>query len=242
MTLAGLRVLVTRAVEDAPELEELLRQRGADPLRMPCIAFEDGPDLPRIAERIRKRGADLVVVASPHAARRLVALCGRLDVPLAAVGAATARELPGQVLVPRRGTGADALVRELRDRVAGLRVFVPRAEGGNPALLDGLRAAGAHVEALTLYRTVTAEKAAPDALRTLRAGGVAAIAFASGSAARGFAELAGAPAAAGSAVACLGKQCADEAAQSGIRVDAVADGGLVELCDAVALAVRLRKG
>jgi len=242
VTLAGVRVLVTRAVEDAPELEELLRARRADPLRMPCIAFEDGPDLSRIAERIGNREADLIVVASPHAARRLVALCSRIDVPLAAVGTATARELPGQVAVPRQGTGADALVRELRDRVAGQRVLVPRAEGGNPALLDGLRAAGARVEALTLYRTVTARQAAPDVLRTLREGGVAAIAFASGSAARGFAELAGAPAAADSAVACLGKQCADEAARAGIRVDAVADGGLMDLCDAVALAVRVRKG
>jgi uroporphyrinogen-III synthase len=241
VTLSGLRILVTRAVEDAPELEELLRARGADPLRMPCIAFEDGPDLSRIVERIRDGQADLIVVASPHAARRLVALCGRIEAPLAAVGAATARELPGEVLVPRQGTGADALVRELRDRVAGQRVLVPRAEGGNPALLEGLRAAGARVEALTLYRTVTARQAAPAALRALREGSVAAIAFASGSAARGFAELAGAPAAANAAVACLGEQCADEAARAGIRVDATAEGGLVELCDAVALAVRGRK-
>jgi uroporphyrinogen-III synthase len=242
VTLSGLRVLVTRAVEDAPALEELLRERGADPLRMPCIAFEDGPDSSRIAERIRNRQADLIVVASPHAARRLVALCGRIEVPLAAVGAATARELPGQVAIPRQGTGADALVRELGDRVAGQRVLVPRAEGGNPALVDGLRAAGARVEALTLYRTVTARQVPPAPLQALRDGGVAAITFASGSAARGFAELAGAPAAARAAVACLGKQCADEAARAGIRVDAVADGGLIELCDAVALAMQVRKG
>ena len=38
MTLRGTRVLVTRAVEDAPEFEELLRARGAVPVRMPCIA------------------------------------------------------------------------------------------------------------------------------------------------------------------------------------------------------------
>jgi uroporphyrinogen-III synthase len=217
--------MVTRAGEDAPELEALLRERGATTVRMPCIAFENG--------------ADLVGVASPQAARRLLSLCGPLRVPLAAVGAATARELPGEVLVPREGTGADALLRELRGRVQGLRVLVPRAEGGNPALVDGLREAGARVEALTLYRTVTAPEAAPAALQELRQGAVDAISFASGSAARGFAELAGAAAAGRAAVACMGNQCAREAAAAGLRVDAVADGGLAELCDAVALAVQL---
>ena len=67
MTLAGARVLVTRAAEDAPELEDLLRERGAVPLRMPCIAFEDGPDTARIASVLRERQADLIVVASPNA-------------------------------------------------------------------------------------------------------------------------------------------------------------------------------
>ena len=37
MTLRGKRVLVTRAAEDAPEFEDLLRGRGAVPVRMPCI-------------------------------------------------------------------------------------------------------------------------------------------------------------------------------------------------------------
>ena len=241
MKLDGLRVLVTRAAEDAPELEALLRERGATPVRMPCIAFEDGPDTARIASAVKSGEVDLVAVASPHAARRLLALCGPLRVPLAAVGAATARELPGEVLVPREGTGAEALVRELRGRVQGLRVLIPRAEGGNPALVDGLREAGAEVEACTLYRTVTASQAAPAALLALREGAVDAISFASGSAARGFAELAGAPAASRAAVACMGKQCAREAAAVGLRVDAVADGGLIELCDALALAVRIHK-
>jgi len=242
MTLAGARVLVTRAAEDAPELEDLLRERGAVPLRMPCIAFEDGPDTARIASVLRERQADLIVVASPNAARRLLALHGAQGVPFAAAGAATARELPGDVIVPRAGVGADALVREIGGRVRGKRVLVARGEGGNPALVEGLRAAGAIVEACTLYRTVTAKKADPEALRALREGQVDAIAFASGSAARGFAALAGAASAERSAVACMGRQCAGEARKAGLRVDAVADGLLPELCDAVALALRAGKG
>ncbi|HEY6911875.1 MAG TPA: uroporphyrinogen-III synthase [Myxococcales bacterium] len=235
MTLRGVRVLVTRAAEDAPELEDLLRQRGAVPVRMPCIQFEDAPEAGRVAELVRAR-PDLVVVSSPHAARRLLALCGRLEVPLAAVGAATARELPGEVLVPGAGAGAAALLDVLRDRVSGKRVLVPRAEGGNPALVEGLRAAGAHVEILTLYRTVPAKSADLSLLQ-----GLGAISFASGSAVRGFVSLAGPEAARGAAIACMGENCAEEVRRCGLHPDAVAAGGLNELCDALALAVRLHK-
>ncbi|HET7787220.1 MAG TPA: uroporphyrinogen-III synthase [Myxococcales bacterium] len=235
MSLQGVRVLVTRAAEDAPELEDLLRLRGAVPVRMPCIQFEDAPDAARVARILAASPPDLVVVSSPHAARRLLALCGRLDVPLAAVGTATARELPGEVLVPEAGTGASALLAALRDRVAGRRVLVPRAEGGNPALVDGLRAAGAHVEVLTLYRTVAAKSADLSLLQ-----GLGAISFASGSAVRGFVSLAGADAR-GAAIACMGENCAEEVKRCGLRPDAVAAGGLSELCDALALAVRARK-
>ena len=69
-----------------------------------------------------------------------------------------------------------------------------------------------------------------------------AIAFASGSAARGFAALAGPASAERTAVACMGRQCAEEAGKAGLRVDAVADGSLPELCDAVVLALHARKG
>jgi len=238
VTLQGVRVLVTRAAEDAPELEDLLRRRGAVPVRMPCIRFEDAPGATKVAQILGAGGArpDLVVVSSPHAARRLRALCGRIDVPLAAVGEATARELPGEVLVPETGAGASALLALLGNRVAGKRVLVPRAEGGNPALVDGLRAAGAEVETLTLYRTVPETSADLSLLQGLHA-----ITFASGSAVRGFVSLAGAGAARGVAIACMGENCAEEVRRCGLRPDAVAAGGLNELCDALALALRAGK-
>ena len=81
-----------------------------------------------------------------------------------------------------------------------------------------------------------AAAAPPEAARLLRGGGVEAIAFASGSAARGFAALFGAeaPALAGRArVACMGKTCAADARAAGLRVDAVAAGGLPDLVDAL---------
>ena len=233
-----LRVLVTRAVEEAEELEKLLRERGMTPVRFPCIAFEDGPDLARIAEAVRE-GPDFIVVSSPHAARRLLELIGRTSIRsrFAAVGEGTARLLSGDVVVPREGTGAEALVDVLAPLVRGKRVLVSRAKRSNPALVDGLVAAGATVEALTLYRTVTPKTADLSLLN-----GLDAITFASGSAVRGFVELAGADAAKGATVACLGAQTAREAEVAGIRVDAYSGGSLPELCDSLALAVTARKG
>jgi uroporphyrinogen-III synthase len=242
LPLDGKRVLVTRAAEDSAELVGLLRERGARPLLLPCIAFEDGPDAPRVAEAVRR--AELVIVSSPHAARRLAALVPELGrARLAAVGEATARALPGEARAPRAGAGAQALLDELGDSVRGKRVVLPRAERGTPALASGLKSAGAVVEELVLYRTVTPDldSADPGSLQALRDGRVDAIAFASGSAVRGFVRLAGAGAASRSAVACLGPSAAGAARAEGIVPDWEGGGeGLTELCDGVALALARR--
>ena len=153
------------------------------------------------------------------------------------MGQATAALLPGEVIVPRSGAGAAALLAELAPRVRGKRVLVPRAERGTAALIDGLVAAGAIVDALTLYRTVTPRSADLEVLA-----GADAISFASGSAVRGFVALAGAGAARHCAIACIGGSTADEARAAGIRIDALGGEGLVELCAALALAVSARKG
>ena len=250
MSLAGKRVVVTRAAEESAELEELVRARGAEPVRFPCIAFEDGPDLERIAESLHNQ-PDFVVVSSPHAARRLLDLIGRTspagaaaligrtsEMPrFAAVGAATAALLPGNVVVPKAGAGAEALLAELEPLVRGKRVLVPRAERGTPALINGLNHAGASVEVFTLYRTVAPRTAD---LSTLE--GADAVSFASGSAVRGFVQLAGAAAANRLATACIGGSTAGEAAAAGIRIDAFGAEGLEGLCDALALALSARKG
>lgn len=235
--MKGKRVLVTRAAEDAAELEDLLRARGAVPVRLPCIAFEDLPLAAKLAERVREGRFDLVVLSSPHAARRALDLIGRTSVPFAAVGSATAQGLPGDVIVPSRGAGAEALVAELAGKVRGKRVLLPQAERPTPALLEGLTRAGAEVEAFPLYRTVVPASADLSLLA-----GADAIAFASGSAVRGFVALAGATAARGKVVAAIGASTAAEAVAAGLSVDAVGDEGLTGLCEALALALGAGKG
>jgi uroporphyrinogen-III synthase len=244
--LAEKRVLVTRAAEDQAELAALLAARGARPVALPCIAFADPADPAPLEEALRLlrsgRAPDFVVLASPHAAGRFLA---RVDpawlrgARLAAAGEGTARRIGErgfQALAPARGVGADALVELLAPLVSGKDVLLPRAEGGNPALVAGLERAGASVSAPALYRTVPASAAEPEGERLLREGRIDAIAFASGSAARGFAALFGDDASrlsGGALIACMGRTCAADARAAGLRVDAIAEGGLLELVEAL---------
>ena len=248
--LTGKRVLVTRAREDQEELAALLVAREAEPVALPCIELAEPLDripLQNALQSLREgKRTDFLVLASPHAADRFLS---RIDpahlsgVRIAAVGAATARRIEErglQAIAPSRGASAEALLSLLAAQVRDKQVLVPRAEGGNPALVEGLERAGARVTAVTLYRTVPATSVDPQGARLLRSGRVDGIAFASGSAARGFAALFGDEAAALAArttVACMGKTCAADARAVGLRVDAVADGGVPELVEALESAI-----
>jgi len=246
--LAGRRILVTRAAEEPPTLDDLLRERGAEPIRLPCIAFAPPSDPGPLEEALRRLRAGtppgFVAIASAHAADRFVAglRAAGLDpqsalaqTSILAAGAATVRHLASLGLAaraPEGAVGAEAMVAAFAGEVRGKEVLVPRAEDGNPALLDGLSRAGARVTAVPLYRTVPATTADEAATALLRAGRIDAIAFGSGSAARGFASLFGAEAdalAGSTRTVCMGEPCAAAARAAGLRVDAVAAGGFSDL-------------
>ncbi len=251
-------MLVTRAREDQAALGALLRSRGAKPVALPCIEFEEprerAPLDAALARLMAGERPDLIVLSSPQAAQRLFAELTAQGLPpeglaFAAAGDGTARLLQTlgatDVVAPEGGAGAEALLRLLSARAAGLRVLLPRAEEGGSELPSGLRALGASVEEVTLYRTVPAGELDAGAEALLRRGAIAAIAFASGSAARGFASLFADDAgklAAACAVACIGRSCADAALAAGLRVDAVGEGGLEGLVDALESALAAKSG
>jgi uroporphyrinogen III methyltransferase/synthase len=151
--LFGRRVIVTRARPQASGLSARLSDLGAGVVEAPAIAIEALPfDRPDLA------AYDVVCVTSANGVERLLdgdvrSLHG---VTVAAVGRATAEalRLHGIVadVVPDQAV-SDAIVPALGD-VRGKRVLVAAAEGARPALPDGLRAGGADVDVLHLYRTV----------------------------------------------------------------------------------------
>ncbi len=200
--LHGRTVAVTRARAQASALAARLRSLGAKVIEAPAIRIEplDTP-LPAM------NGYDLVCVTSPNGAELLLdrlrdarELAGRT---VAAIGPGTAAALRARGVeadvVPERAV-AEGLVEALAD-VPAERVLVARAEEGRDVLPDALRARGAQVDLLPLYRTVA--EPLDDETRTAAAGADYLL-FTSASSVRFFAEAAGNGALDGPRLASIG--------------------------------------
>ncbi len=187
--LAGRSVAVTRARAQASPLAARLRALGATVVEAPAIRIEPiDATLPDLS------GFDLLCVTSPNGARRLLECCrDARDLhgpPIAAIGPGTADALRerGVVadIVPERAV-AESLVDALAERPLH-RVLIARAERARETLPDALRARGAEVEIMALYRTVAEpldERAREEAL------GADYLTFTSASAVGFFVESAG---------------------------------------------------
>ncbi len=166
MSLAGKRVLVTRAEGQASETAELLKKAGAIPVVVPTIAIGPPTD-PAAAERAIANLAayDWVVFTSGNgvektrevlvrAGKDASVLAGR---KLAAVGTKTAAALERHALraqVVAREQKGEGLAADLLAAIkVPARVLLLRAEVARDVLPDALRAAGADVDVATVYRT-----------------------------------------------------------------------------------------
>jgi len=170
-SLAGLRVVNTRAVHQAEELDVLLRDRGAIPVPYPSIAIDPPADASVLDEALDRLCAglfDWLVLTSSNSVQAIasrlqdrgVALPIAIPARVAAVGPATAEEatrLLGMVpsLISTIHYGA-SLVTELPLK-SGTSVFLPGSEIARPEVAEGLRQRGANVTSITVYRTVTGE-------------------------------------------------------------------------------------
>ena len=251
LPLFGRRVLVTRPRAQASSLVRALRELGAEPVGIPMIRIEPIRGTPELRAALDQLpGYDWIVLSSANAARELVAWLreagqspARLRARVACVGPATARVareagLPVHGL-PERRFDARGLLEQLRQEgsLEGRRMFLPRAEGGRLELAEGLRAAGARVDAVAVYRTRPGDFD-PDALRQrLVQGELHALTFASPSAAHSFVRAVGPEGVAAAArlvVAAIGPVTAQALVESGLPPDVVA-----ARADAVALAEAL---
>jgi uroporphyrinogen III methyltransferase/synthase len=187
--LRGRTIAVTRAREQASNLAARLRALGARVVLAPVIRTEPlDVTLPDLA------AFDLLCLTSPTGAARLLELARdarALAGPrIAAIGPGTAAALrAGGIepdIVPAR-SNAEGLVEALAD-VEVRRVLIARAQEGRAVLPDALRARGADVELLALYRTIA--EPLSDAERSA-ALGADLVVFASSSAAKAFHTAAG---------------------------------------------------
>jgi uroporphyrinogen-III synthase len=188
MVVSFPRVLVTRALEDAPQLASALAQGGFEPVVVPVLERRWSPlAVAELSGKVPE--ADWVVVTSAAAAEVVAigAPMGWRKAHWAAVGTATEARLTElgyrAARVPERATGLDlvAAMGDLRGQV----VIYPKADLAGAALGQALQRAGA-----TVHEVVAYENVAPTgyAGRLLAALPVSATTLMSGSAAERVAE------------------------------------------------------
>jgi uroporphyrinogen III methyltransferase/synthase len=229
--LAGRRIVVTRARAQASDLVQRLTALGAEVVSAPVIRIEPLPDLTRLRHALAALATyDWVVFTSSNAVEvACTEPAAFACVRVAAIGPATADALLRRgvavALVPEPHV-AEALVVALAGRgVSGERVLVPCAERARPALEAGLRAHGAVVDVIPVYRTVADDGDGTVLAQQLLAGSVDAVTFTSSSTVEQFVALVGAPAATSGlfVAAVMGPVTAATARELGVEV-----GGLIE--------------
>jgi uroporphyrinogen-III synthase len=242
--------VVTRSAQQAATLEAALRAVGAEPVRYPTIAYAPPANLALLDDalwRIQADSYDWLVLTSTTGVRyvraRMDELGGAVPLPptlrLAAVGSTTAKactELLGTTphVVPDTFT-AEALAAALGD-MHGQRVLLAQANLARPVLADTLRAAGAVLDAVVAYRTISATGGA-DVPALLAANQIDAITFTSGSTVRFFLERIGPEyytAARRTIIACIGPITAETARTLGLPPQVVATPATIDgLIDAL---------
>ena len=204
--LAGKRIVVTRAPEQAGELIRELERLGGEILILPTVMFVPPEDWRELDEQLRHLDAfDALLFLSKNAVRYILQRSRELGIKceaihshnrlIAAVGPATAQAAADEGVqvdyVAKNHTG-ESLAKELRESLRGRSVLVPRSDRGDDRLLSMLREAGARVTEVVAYRT-----AAPKTLDTrivshIQRAEVDAIVFASPSAYHNLSDAMGA--------------------------------------------------
>lgn len=166
--LAGKRIIVTRALHQAPPFEAMIREWGAIPLRFPCIAIEPSPYPRQLEDCLRRlQEYDWLLLTSGNTVRAIAdSLSGlgidlpNLGIRIGAAGPATADEARRQLSceidhVPAE-YGAAHLARSL-PLEEGTRILLPQSDRAAASTAEALRSRGAKVTAVVAYRTVMGE-------------------------------------------------------------------------------------
>lgn len=194
------RVLVARPASQAAPLLAVLAAAGIDAVHVPAIEIRPATEPEALDELVRSaRPGTMVAVTSANAATATLTALAAAGIDArslrwAAVGAATAGTIRDagidDAFLPSVADGA-TLGCEL-PLSPGEPVLLPRADIADPALPAALRARGAAVLEIVVYRTVAAPPRSRALLRVaLDDGPVDAVIVTSPSIARGLAALAG---------------------------------------------------
>jgi len=203
-SLAGKRIVITRAALQSEALSKVLAGLGAIPLVLPLVEFGEPEDFGPVDEAIAQLNQfDWIIFTSGQAVRALVARSKDLGASLnpvgsklqiAAVGPVSAEAVRQTGLpveyVARTHSGV-GLANELGERLRGRSMLLPRSDRANPDLPAALKTHGAEVTEVVAYRTLQPGEVDRQKLSRISAGEADAVLFFSPSAVQNFAELVG---------------------------------------------------
>jgi uroporphyrinogen III methyltransferase / synthase len=237
--LFGKRVLMTRAKEQAAELADLLDAYGAEPVEAPTIRIVPPEDWTAVDRAIDSVSSyQWVIFTSVNGVDRFMTrlrangldarcLAGR---QVCCIGPRTAQELE------KFGVRADVVPTDYQAEgvLAALggqdlkqaRILIPRAEVARELLPDELRARDAHVDVVTVYRTITPIGDREEWCRQLSDRQIHVVTFTSSSTVRNFVTMLGGvervkPLLQSVLVACIGPITARTAEEFGLTVSIV---------------------
>ena len=198
--LKGIRVMVTRPRDQQTALAEGLRSLGAEVVEAPVIRIDPPLDMAPLDRAIQRLGEyDWIVFTSANGVRSLHSRMRALGTELremgraklAAIGPATASTLEAAGLpvdvVPDRFIAEEVFAAlERSGPLRGCRVLLPRADIARQALPNLLKEAGAEVDVVVAYRTVSVSEELASAMRWISQGKIDVVTFTSGSTVRSF--------------------------------------------------------
>ena len=203
-SLAGKRIVITRAAPQSDALARVLAGCGAISVVLPLVEFGEPDDfVPLDAAIARLDQFDWIIFTSAQAVRAFLARGKDLGASLDPAGSRTRIAAVGPVsadavrqaglpveYVARMHNGV-ALANELGGRLESSRVLLPRSDRANPDLPAALKTHGAQVTGVVAYRTLQPGEVDRQKLSSISAGDADAILFFSPSAVQSFAELVG---------------------------------------------------
>jgi uroporphyrinogen-III synthase len=180
LPFAGMRVLIGRAQKQIGVLADLLSEFGATVTAIPFIEIRPPKSWAGLDRALGALSTyDCLILTSVNGVRALLSRMERLQIPLAklsrvqitAIGPATRASLEKHGIMVAATPSeyvAEAVVEVLRDRVAGKRVLLVRAQEAREVIPRELGKAGAQVEVVAAYQTVLPAAARPRLEQILR--------------------------------------------------------------------------
>jgi uroporphyrinogen III methyltransferase / synthase len=195
-------VLITRSLQQSPELQQLLAAQGARTIEMSTLEIAPPSDWTALDQAITKIGEyDWLILTSANGVEYFFDRLAAQDkdaralggVKIAVVGRKTADTLQRRGLladfIPAEFV-ADALVDSFPESLTAKRVLFPRVEsGGRELLVQAFTAAGAQVDEVAAYQSICPTAADPAALLALQRQEIDIITFASSKTVQHFHQL-----------------------------------------------------